>query len=181
MDAALVEAYRNTLFEVDGPFGCFVLRVGQASPELLRLYEVYGVDSAAHLTAFNPGSRRLSDTENRARQSQMEAQLREQGYRLFSGAGHDAAGEWPSEPAVLVLGIAREQACAVGEAFGQNAVVWCGGDTAANLILINVCKLATSGAAIELQSPEKRLLVRGLSNRSRTIAIKQTSRRSIGR
>ena len=127
MPEGLVQAYRNTRFEVRGPLGTFVLYVGQRSPELLALYAAYGVCSAAHLTAFNPGSRRLSDAQNKARQRCMEAQLQARGY---------PAGEWPSEDSVLALGIDQPAAGAIGREYGQHAIVWCGPEGTARLVML---------------------------------------------
>ena len=117
----LLEAYEATRYEAHLPQGKIVLRHGEPAPALDALLEP-GAPCYAFLTAWNPGSRRLPRPENERRQKALIQQLSGR-YRLYSGAGAGDDGSWPPELSLLVLGIPREEALALGRAFGQWAVV----------------------------------------------------------
>ncbi len=137
MDPDLEAAYRQTHFTVDGGVDpAFVLRIDQASAELLAMYQAHGVGNAAFLTAWNPGSRRLSEDVNGVAQASMEAELCADGLTLIAGVGVDPTGKWPGEPSVLVLGITLERAQSIGREFGQNAIVWMDHDGVPRLVLL---------------------------------------------
>jgi hypothetical protein len=118
----LLEAYRKTRYEAQTPGGKIVLRHGAHSPELDRILDAR-FPGWAFITAWNPGSNpRLSIDENRRRQKELEAALSPR-YRTFPGKGVGDDGRWPAEESVLVLGISRGEALAVGRQFGQLAIV----------------------------------------------------------
>jgi len=73
---ALLETYRKTAFNADTPKGCVSLRVGQRCRELDDLLTDHGVSTSAYVTAVNPGSMRLSDKDNAARQRELDGLLR---------------------------------------------------------------------------------------------------------
>lgn len=134
-DAALLAAYQATDYVVAAA-PPIVLRVGLRSAELDRLMHLRGVDCAAYITAWNPGSARIADDENRAAQERLEAGLRAAGYILIPGRGHDPAGHWPGEPSVLVLGLPRSAAVDLGRAYRQHAVLWVRCGAAVELVLV---------------------------------------------
>ena len=78
------------------------------------------------MTAHNPGSVRSTADENRARHTRLEADVSTRGYEAFPGEGVGDDGEWPAEASLLILGIARDEATALGHAHAQRAVVWGG-------------------------------------------------------
>ena len=78
------------------------------------------------MTAHNPGSVPLTAEENGARHTQLEADVRARGYEAFAGEGVGDDGAWPAEASLLILGIARDEATALGHAHAQRAVVWGG-------------------------------------------------------
>jgi putative PIN family toxin of toxin-antitoxin system len=98
-----------------------VFRVARRSAELEALLDAEGALTAAFVTPANPHSERRSAQENRQAQAELEASL---GYPFRRAEGRDPEGQWPAEPGVLVLGIARGEAEALGRALGQNAIVW---------------------------------------------------------
>jgi hypothetical protein len=120
--AELVQAYLATDYRVldEAPFS---LRIGQYSRELLELYGRLRVDTAQFLTAWNPLSQLLSDTENELAQGRLVAEVERHGLAHLPGKGVDLAGEWPGEPSLLILGINSEAADALGRAFRQYAFV----------------------------------------------------------
>ena len=133
MDEALIDAYRATNYRVtEGR--TFTLKVDEPSPELERLYEERGLNSAAFITACNPGSRMVGDAENRQRMERLAADVAALGLTALRGVGEDPAGAWPGEPSFLVLGVSPEQAQDLGRKYGQNAIIWCGPDAVPRLV-----------------------------------------------
>ena len=106
------------------PAGTLVLRHGERAAALDALLEP-GASEWAFITAWNPGSRRLSRPENERRQRELVRSISGR-YRLYPGAGGgDASGQeaWPAELSVLVLGIPLEEALGLGRAWGQHAIL----------------------------------------------------------
>lgn len=124
-DDALLAAYRRTRFCADTAQGRVVIRVGETCPELDALLRVTGCERWAYITAFNPGSVRLSDDQNDARQHELEDAVRLLGHPIFPGEGIGEDGAWPPERSILVLGMEREAAVQLGRRFDQMAIV-CG-------------------------------------------------------
>jgi hypothetical protein len=58
------------------------------------------------------------------------------GYACFEGEGRDPQGRWTPERSALVVGIPRQDAEAVGRAFGQNAIVFVERGRAPELIVL---------------------------------------------
>jgi hypothetical protein len=53
----------------------------------------------------------------------MLSQLIAGGYSPLAGEGRDPGGQWHAEPSVLVAGIGRREARAMGRRFGQLAIL----------------------------------------------------------
>jgi hypothetical protein len=85
-----------------------------------------GLRHWAFVTAHNPGSVRLTAEENRTRHTRLEADVSARGYEAFPGEGVGDDGEWPPEASLLILGMPRAEATALGQAHAQRAVVWGG-------------------------------------------------------
>jgi len=124
-DDSLLAAYRRTRFCADTEQGRLVIRVGETCPELDALLRATGSATWAYITAFNPGSVRLRDDQNYARQRELEETVRQLGHPMFLGEGIGDDEAWPPERSILVLGIEREAAVQLGRRFGQRAIV-CG-------------------------------------------------------
>ena len=122
MNERLDAAYRATSYVVDGPDGAFALRVGETSLQLDELLTRYGKRHWAFVTACNPGSVPLSADENRGRAEELTRVVSEAGYPFRTGRGV-GDGDWLPEESLLVLGIAAEDAAALGRRFGQNAIL----------------------------------------------------------
>jgi len=73
---------------------------------------------------------------NRAAAAQLDALLAAANYSRFPGEGRDPNGRWEPEPSVLVPGIARETAEALGRRFGQNAIVYVASGFPAELVFL---------------------------------------------
>ena len=133
IDAAMLQAYRETEYRVAGETP-FVLRIGRHSPELASLHARYRCSASAYVTAYNPFSRTLSDTENQARDTQLDRELTARGLTHFEGIGQHPTNGWPGESSYLILGLDLEAARALGSRYEQNAIVWVGPDAVPQLI-----------------------------------------------
>ncbi|MDZ7668260.1 MAG: DUF3293 domain-containing protein [Gammaproteobacteria bacterium] len=123
-DRDLDTAYRQTVYRVHRPDVPVDFCVDEHSPALQELLRSYASDSAAFLTAHNPGSRLMSQMHNCNAQAALEAQARGMGATALPGVALDPQGAWPAEDSLLLVNIDREAACNLGRRFGQNALVW---------------------------------------------------------
>lgn len=133
--ATLLKAYRQTEYRVMAPRS-FVLRIGRFSPALSRLHRQSNVASSAFITACNPRSRLLPADENAERRRRLGEAIAGGRWPWLHGSGKHISGPWPAEASFLVLGISRGEACALGAAFDQNAIVFCGADCIPELVLL---------------------------------------------
>ncbi len=141
--------YRATIYRVYADHGEVLdLRIGRHCAALEALLARNACLSGdgnrcwAILTACNPASRRLSEEENAHRQRLLGQTLAGLGYSTLDavnlvdvphgendgGRGGDAATGWPPEAAHFVLFLPLPQAFALAEDFGQNALVYGGGE-----------------------------------------------------
>ena len=120
----LDDAYRATTYRVFVPDAAPIdLKVGERSAALDGILMAQGVAAWAFITGSNPRSQPLSAEENGRRHAELMRSIRDGGWRYFDGAGIPANAEWQPEASVLVLGIARDEALALGRRFEQNAIV----------------------------------------------------------
>lgn len=133
--ASTLAAYRQTDYRVYAPHP-FTLRIGQFSQPLLELHEQYGVRSSVVVTACNPFSCLLSSDQNAQRQQKLVDLVEQRGWPYFCGSGQHFSGPWPAEASLLVLGVSRELAAALGRDFDQNAVVMCEANCVPELLLL---------------------------------------------
>jgi hypothetical protein len=110
------------------------IRIDEAHPALDALLAARGHRHWAYVTAHNPGSVPLTADENRARHARLEADVRARGYEAFPGEGVGDDGEWSPEASLLILGMPRAEATALGHAYAQRAVVW--GDVGEPALLV---------------------------------------------
>jgi putative PIN family toxin of toxin-antitoxin system len=126
----LIAAYERAHYEVHGRF---TLRIGRRSAALDELLEAHGAASAAFVTAANPRGEKSSEAGNRAALAELQASL---AYPFYAGEGRDAEGNWPAEPSLLVVGISRGEAEALGRAWRQNAIVFAEKGAAPELVML---------------------------------------------
>jgi putative PIN family toxin of toxin-antitoxin system len=134
----LLEAYETALYEVEaGPR----LRIGEPNAALEHLLDAHGVTTAAFVTAANPGGVARSEAENDAATAALEEELRT-AMRLpwLRGESRDDAGQW-RETSVLLLGIERQAAIALGRRLEQNAIVFMERGGAPELVLLRRMRL----------------------------------------
>ena len=137
IDAGTVQAFRETEYRVHGEES-FTLRVGETCSALATAHKRHRVECSAYITACNPFSRSLSDSENAERQLELRQELIRRGLPPISALGIDPHGAWPGEPSFWVMGISRRDLLELGTSFGQFAVVFGDRDAVAELL---VCPL----------------------------------------
>jgi putative PIN family toxin of toxin-antitoxin system len=130
----LIDSYREALYVVDG----LVLRIGEPSAELDALLEAEGAPSAAFLTAANPRGEQKSHAANEAAMRSLRFSL---SLPFREGEGRDPKSRWPAEPSLLIIGISRGEAEALGRKFDQNAIVFVEKGAAAELVLLRKMRL----------------------------------------
>jgi hypothetical protein len=129
-------AYRSTIFKVLAE-PSFNMHVGDVSLPLLAVMEKSGVSTSTFVTAWNPYSKSLSESENKDRHNQLSTQVSILNLQMVSGEGIDPSGHWPGEPSLLILGSSFRDACQLGLNFEQNAIVWVGRNAIPKLVWIS--------------------------------------------
>jgi hypothetical protein len=135
IDPGLLAAYLAAEYVVYGD-PPIVLRIGERSRALDVLLEDAGTETAAFVTAANPGGRPADPADNALATEALVHAQREAGYACVPGEGRDPRGEWPAEASVLVLGISRREAEILGRSYEQNAIVVVERGKAAELALL---------------------------------------------
>jgi Protein of unknown function (DUF3293) len=135
VDPGLLAAFRNTRFIVSSGDKEIILRVGELNQELDDLLARFEAKRCAFITAWSPGAIRLSNPQNEARQAALVAEIERRGYPFLGGRGTAEDGTWPPEDSILIIGIDRPDAKAVGKLFGQIAVVFAGRGKPVELLL----------------------------------------------
>lgn len=137
VDPCLLKAFRSTRFIVFHQDGDIVLRVGLRNQELDNLLARFEAKGCAFITAWNPGGVRLSEAQNQTRQAKLIAEIQQRSLPFLHGRGVGEDENWPPENSILVIGINRIEAIAVGRLFGQIAVVFAERGRAVKLLLCN--------------------------------------------
>ena len=124
-DAALESAFLATHYRVfaTDSHDLFDLRIGIAHPLFDDFLKRLGVSCWAIVTAYNPGAQRLSDAENQRRQMRFLARIAELGWTCRPACNLADAGDWPPEPACLLLQVDEASAHGLAVEFGQRALV----------------------------------------------------------
>lgn len=119
----LEKSYRQALYVVFGAPD-LVLRIGEQNATLDEILDEEGAESAAYLTAANPGGVLQDERSNALSAAALHQVLADAGYTCYLGEGRDPSGEWPAEPSVLAVGISRHEAEVIGRSYEQNAIVF---------------------------------------------------------
>ena len=135
ISAAMVEDYKLATFKVSIEDD-FILRLDEINQQLVRLFAVDQVKSAAFITACNSFSQPTSDQENPAAPAEFEAEIRSFNLNFYPGQGEDLMGHWAAERSALIMGVSLEQATLLGVRYQQNAIVWIGHYAKPQLLLL---------------------------------------------
>jgi hypothetical protein len=131
----LIAAYEAAHYVVFGEPD-IVMKVGEKNAQIDALLAAQGADRAAFVSAANPRGLRRRLAENVVAFHTLRNVLRKSRYLVYEGEGRDPKGAWRPEGSVLVLGIAREDAEALGRRFGQNAILYLEKGRAPELVLL---------------------------------------------
>lgn len=129
------QAFLATAYHVFAP-APFALRIGERSDPLAALHRAHGVVASAYVTACNPCSQDLGAAANAPRMAALRAELLAAGVAFVDGEGVHPSNGWPPEPSLLVLGLTRAAARALGVRHGQDAIVWCDADAIPQIELL---------------------------------------------
>ena len=119
----LEQHYRNTSYLAVLNNEIIKLRIGEHNAALDRLLADGGKTEWAYITAENAHSKKTSDALNAVRNEALEADIAALGLSCYPGMGQGDRGQWPPEKSLLVPGLSREDALALGRKYEQNAVV----------------------------------------------------------
>ncbi len=118
----LLEKYQQTDYIIDDDPPLLV-HIGEQNDGLRILFASFNVESAAFITAWNPGSKKLTLDENYDRQIDLLEDISSQRLNYFVGRGESQSGDW-SEDNYLILGVTRDDAIELAQRYEQNAIVW---------------------------------------------------------
>lgn len=129
--------YRATTYRVYLPGGYADLRIGQFNEKLNSWLAAADSPTFAIITAYNPGSQAVDGEKNAERQSQLECDLLEGNYEPYAGENVPDDDSGLVEESCFVADIALDDACALAEDYGQNAIVFGGTDGIPYLVWID--------------------------------------------
>jgi hypothetical protein len=135
IDPATLKAYRETEYRVLGDEPV-TLRVAVACAGLALLHERYRTDCSAFLTACNPLGEIVAAAVNAQRREALAQEVSRRGLTAIAGIGQHPTNGWPGEISLLVLGLTRAAAQALGRRFEQNAIIWSGANAVPELVLL---------------------------------------------
>lgn len=120
LDPELIAAYIETDYIVsdDPPL---LLKIGEQNDGARILLASFGVTGGAFLTAWNPGSQKLSEDENDDRQMALLSEI--EALRLNYLVGFGEREDW-REYSYFVLGPSMQTATELAQSFDQNAFVY---------------------------------------------------------
>ena len=117
-DQAILEIYNRTQFMVRDEGGRDIyFAVGDTEyPDVIEKKQF------AIITAWNPMNGKLPVEENKGRNNELEAVLKEQNLHYYPSIG--ICGDH-SEESFTVENISKDDAVSLGKRFGQHAIVYC--------------------------------------------------------
>ena len=134
---SLRDHYLRTAYRVTGVTPAIDIRIGEPCPPLDALLDKHATRNWAFITAWNPGSKKLDAGENQRRQATLEAEVKQDGYVFYRGAGVPDEKDWDPEESIFIMAIGKEAAVRLGRKFGQAAIVVGDRSAPAQLIFIN--------------------------------------------
>ena len=132
MNPELRSAYLRTTFRVFEP--AIDIQVGKINADLNDLLEKNQQEEWAFITAWNPYSQNLSENENVQRHAALTKDL--ELYTCYDGEGVGEDPAWKPERSLLILGISRIDASALGVKYKQNAIVMGSKRSVAELVVL---------------------------------------------
>ena len=123
IDKSLLTAYLNAEYVVFAQPE-FIMHVDEYSEALHDLLQVKSYCQAAFITADNPFSHALCESQNSVRQAALKQDLQSLGLPFIDGVGTDKHGDWPAEKSFLVFDVDKRTAIKLAVKYEQNAILW---------------------------------------------------------
>jgi hypothetical protein len=137
LSRTLVNSYRVALYRVVvGNNKSFILKIKKKSADLEALMKKHNLFTAVYVTAYNSQGKQTEPHINIRQNKLLSGDIRRTALPFLEGFGEDLTGRWKSEASFLVLGITLEDAEALGQRYGQNAIVWMEDDYVPQLIFL---------------------------------------------
>jgi hypothetical protein len=139
LDPALKLAYERAIYAVFASPGV-EFRIGEPSDVLDAMMTMNHVRTAAFVSSAD--AQGVPSDENRRRlddfllRAETAATKSAQQHRVYQGEGRDPQGKWRAEPSLLIMGIPRGEAEALGRKLAQNAIVWIEKGQAPELVVL---------------------------------------------
>jgi hypothetical protein len=133
---SLSRPYAATCYRARVAGRWLALRPGRREAAADAALTRFGARGAAFVTACNPLGRRAPLPLNRRALARLRARVRERGLAFAEGEGQGDDGTWPAEPSLLVFGLRRTMAAALGRRLRQNAIVFVRRGRAAELLAL---------------------------------------------
>lgn len=123
-DPATAQAFESAHYEITAPDGrTVVLRIG-LHDNLDGLLLQCNARSIAILTAWNPGGKRIADSQNERAQARLHERIRTLNLRMLNGRNLDPTGVGPTEPTCVLLDASHAQTQALASLHDQLAYVY---------------------------------------------------------
>ena len=135
LDPDLRRAYENAVYAIFASPGV-EFRIGKPSDVLDAMMAMNRVRSAAFVSSATARGAASLENERRLADFLLRAQTAGLAYRIYQGEGRDPEGKWNAEPSVLIMGIPRGEAEALGRKLEQNAIVWIEKGQAPELVVL---------------------------------------------
>lgn len=127
--ARLLDAYVNAVYEFSADGATYRVRPGHEDSRGVRWLSA-NASEWAFVTACNPGSGALCESENDARHENLGRELEQRGWRYLPARGLDPDGSWPAEPGMMILDRSLAEIADLARALEQSAIVhgWTGAE-----------------------------------------------------
>jgi hypothetical protein len=123
LDPALRAAYERAVYVIYGS-PPVEFRIGEQSEVIEAMMLMSRVACAAFISSANARGATTPEGERRLADFILRNQVAGLKYRVYHGEGRDPQGLWNAEPSILVMGIPRAEAEALGRTLEQNAIVF---------------------------------------------------------
>lgn len=121
MNQDLIKAYLNTTYRVFYNHSYF--DINNYNMEVENFIISNKANNSIFLTAYNPNSFLLSDSENKQLQENLIEEIKRLNYTFYYAEGIPNNTDWKSEPSLFILNITEETTNYLMDKYNQNAVV----------------------------------------------------------
>lgn len=116
------EIYNNAVYIIkESPD--IIISPNNESIKFQAFLERKDVDCWAIITAFNPKSKKLSLTLNKAKNNALKNDIQKLNYSFLNGI-NPATNEWPEEMTFFIKNIHQEHALTLARKYNQNAILY---------------------------------------------------------